>query len=146
MTSVNDIWTDDFYDDTSSHAQNESPEVKKLRYSHSKRGYLDGITSSKEENLQTGFNASFPEGSTLGIKVGYIIGTLHMLSVLYGEDDKSLLQKNEQAKRELGISKILSKSEFTENCELIASDSGEHRIIDKWLHTVDELKKRYFTN
>lgn len=59
-----DVWASDSDVETE-----RSPDLVKLRENHSKRGYLDGIVSSKEEKLQEGFNDGFPTGAKLGNKL-----------------------------------------------------------------------------
>lgn len=104
-------------------------DTNKLREQHCKRGYLDGIVSSKESNLQKGFDDGFPHGANLGKEVGLIIGRLQCLNYLYGENDHDLAQSFEDAQLELKINHVLNKSAFDENYDLI---NGSHELIEKW--------------
>ncbi|KAL3230421.1 Protein YAE1 [Nakaseomyces bracarensis] len=115
-------------------------DLRKLRDNHSKRGYLDGIVSAKDENLQTGFNASFPLGSELGMRVGKIIGRLQGLEYRYGGDDTQLTEDFVKAKQELRIDKILTKSIFDPEYNL---PEGKHPTVDKWEELTNTYCKKY---
>lgn len=88
--------------------------------SHEKQGYLDGITSAQNEGLQNGFDAAYPDGAQLGIRVGRI------LSACMGDED--LLKK---AKEELNIRKVLQSEHFGDDLVL-----ERHHLIEKWENIV----------
>ncbi|CCF56245.1 hypothetical protein KAFR_0A08110 [Kazachstania africana CBS 2517] len=139
--SMDDVWGSDSdieirKDDEE---QLRSYDLRKLREIHAKRGYLDGIVSSKETNLQQGFNAGFPTGAQLGFQVGKIIGVLQGLKYKYGDEDEELKRDYELAKRELLISALLSKSIFTESFDL----PNGHAAVDKWTDIVDKYSNKY---
>lgn len=139
--SYDDFWGSDSDDNSTFKANEESIEIRKLRARHSKRGYLDGLTYSKEENLQAGFNTSFPEGCDLGLKVGLILGTLQLLAAYYGPKDEKLRNDFSTAQKELKINSILSKTNFDENFDLIGD---KHPIIDKWEKKLKDYQGKYF--
>ncbi|KAG0659341.1 Essential protein Yae1, N terminal [Maudiozyma exigua] len=74
---LDDVWGSDSDDEILNNENaGYSRDLQKLREQHNKRGYLDGIVSSKETNLQDGFNAGFPTGASIGFEVGKLIGIL----------------------------------------------------------------------
>lgn len=138
----NDIWSSDSdHNDDVRESNNElSLDLQKLKQVHSRRGYLDGISSSKEENLQSGFNESFPYGSSLGISIGELLGKLHLLSALYGDTDEKLRQNFFKAKNELCISEVLSQKYFDSVYDCL---EVEHPVFKKWKHIVDQYVEKY---
>ncbi|RDW86272.1 Yae1 family protein [Aspergillus mulundensis] len=54
----------------------EPSELPSLRRQHVTAGYRDGISASKAEHVQHGFDAGFPVGAQLGMRAGTIIGIL----------------------------------------------------------------------
>lgn len=121
---LNDVWGSD----SDSIIQVESRDLKKLQEQHFKRGYVDGISGSKEIKLQEGFDEAFPLGSYLGLEVGKLIGVLQCLDFKHGHQDEALRRDFQLAQRELKIDKILTKSMFDNNLNLC----GEHQILSKW--------------
>ncbi|AMD21576.1 HFL280Wp [Eremothecium sinecaudum] len=119
--------------------RSESYDIKKLESTHRKRGYRDGISSAKEENLQHGFDIKFPQGSSLGFKVGEILGSLHLLSSFF-TDDKELRHDFEQAKVDLHISNILSEANFNNEMEL---KSETPPSIEKWNSILAKYNLKY---
>lgn len=153
MSNMDDVfWGSDSDDHTTSspHGINgdgnlpqndETIEIRKLRQVHSKRGYLDGISSAKEENLQTGFDDSFPQGALLGMKVGGLLGKLQALAATYGSEDEELQKDFLLAQKELRINKVLTKTNFDENYNLV---NDEHPVIVKWEQTLRKYSEKYF--
>lgn len=117
-----------------------SQDLKKLKDNHTKRGYLDGIVSAKDENLQTGFNMSFPLGGELGMRVGKIIGKLQGLEYRYGDEDPQLKDDFTKAKQELKIDKILTKSIFDHEYNLA---ENTHPVVTKWEEIVSTYCEKY---
>ncbi|KAL6237035.1 hypothetical protein BDW75DRAFT_204949 [Aspergillus navahoensis] len=62
----------------------EPSELPSLRRQHVTAGYRDGISASKAEHVQHGFDAGFPVGAQLGMRAGTILGILE--GVLKGYD------------------------------------------------------------
>ncbi|KAL4975195.1 hypothetical protein BDW66DRAFT_74656 [Aspergillus desertorum] len=54
----------------------EPSELPSLRRQHVTAGYRDGISASKAEHVQHGFDAGFPIGAQLGMRAGTILGIL----------------------------------------------------------------------
>lgn len=126
---LDDVWGSDSEDDTT---VQESADFKKLRENHSKRGYIDGISGSKEAKLQEGFDTAFPLGSQIGMEVGRLIGILQFLNFVHGKHDEALHGDFQLAQRELRIDRVLTKSMFDADLNLI----GEHQVIAKWKRIV----------
>lgn len=125
---LDDVWGSD----TDSDGDNLSYDLKKLKDNHNKRGYLDGVTDSKEANLQSGFDDGFPTGAALGLEVGRLVGLLQGLASKYGASDASLIEDLDAIQKDLRIDKVLSKSHFSSDLEL----QGEHSLVAKWRATV----------
>ncbi|CCD22552.1 Yae1p NDAI_0A03950 [Naumovozyma dairenensis CBS 421] len=139
-----DFLDDVFEPDTSPDAGREmSLDLMKVRDAHNKRGYLDGIVSSKEVNLQQGFNAGFPTGALLGVRVGNIIGRLQGLDYMYGSIDDELREKYKMAQKELKINNVLSKSSFDPDFEL---KDEKHQRVDEWEKITKQFLEKYNVN
>lgn len=132
---LDDVWESDNAE--------SSPEIsldtKKLRENHSKRGYLDGVTKSKDTNLQEGFDNGFPTGASLGLQVGRLLGTLQALVSKYGDENDILLEDFKIAQSELHIQKVLTKSMFDPDLNL----QKEHMLIKRWRGIVEMHCHRY---
>ncbi|KAL3464328.1 hypothetical protein BJX64DRAFT_254726 [Aspergillus heterothallicus] len=57
----------------------EPSELPSLRRQHVTAGYRDGISASKAEHVQRGFDAGFPIGAQLGMRAGTVLGILEGL-------------------------------------------------------------------
>lgn len=136
--ALDDVWKSD----TDDGSEEISFDVRKLRENHNKRGYLDGITHSKETNLQQGFDEGFPTGALLGMQVGKLIGTLQALVSKYGDRDEQLSDDFRAARKELHISKVLTKSMFDHNLDV----TGQHQLIAKWKVVVKRYCDKYTVN
>ncbi|KOG98652.1 Yae1p [Saccharomyces eubayanus] len=135
---MSNAWEDVWGSDSDAEVE-QSPDLLKLRDEHSKRGYLDGIVSSKEDNLQQGFNDGFPTGAQLGKQVGTIIGILLGLQARFGDEDEDLRKAYINAQKELQINKVLSKSIFDPNFDL----HEKHPVIIKWTEIANVYCKKY---
>ncbi|KAH3675833.1 hypothetical protein WICMUC_002479 [Wickerhamomyces mucosus] len=116
----------------------ENNDISSLRRIHAKQGYLAGLSSKKEETLQEGFDAGYPEGGELGIAIGEIVGSLHYFVSLPLDDDKLEEGRKllERVKKELHIKKVLNDLYFDEDLRL---KEGKHPLITKWEKLVNEL-------
>ncbi|KAJ6031385.1 hypothetical protein N7540_002117 [Penicillium herquei] len=65
----------------------EPSDLPSLRRQHVTAGYRDGISVSKGERVQDGFDAGFPIGAQLGMRAGTILGILEGIS--RGLEDRS---------------------------------------------------------
>lgn len=133
-----DIWESGPEEDDIIHKDNN-----RLRDQHTKRGYLDGIVSSKETNLQKGFDNGFPQGAKLGKEVGLILGRLQCLNYLYGEKNHDLAQSFKDAQKELKINHVLNKNAFDENYDLL---NDFHELVEKWKSITKKYCDQYNVN
>ncbi|KAJ5910037.1 hypothetical protein N7504_004680 [Penicillium tannophilum] len=65
----------------------EPSDLPSLRRQHVTAGYRDGVSVSKGERVQDGFDGGFPIGAQLGMRAGTILGILEGIS--RGLDDRS---------------------------------------------------------
>ncbi|PTU21823.1 hypothetical protein P175DRAFT_0477415 [Aspergillus ochraceoroseus IBT 24754] len=65
----------------------EPSELPSLRRQHVTAGYRDGISTSKGEHVQRGFDAGFPIGAQLGMRAGTVLGILE--GVLRGYESRA---------------------------------------------------------
>ncbi|KAE8372635.1 hypothetical protein BDV26DRAFT_273807 [Aspergillus bertholletiae] len=89
--SLDDIFGSSPPHDTPTHttatSQPEPSELPYLRRQHVTAGYRDGVSASKTEHVQSGFDAGFPIGAQLGMRAGTIIGILE--GVLRGYESRA---------------------------------------------------------
>lgn len=105
-----DVWGDE-----------EPGELGKIKRDHTNSGYLDGITVSKEKSLQGGFDEGYPEGATMGLEVGRILGFFQ------GHGLKDIEAK---AYAELGEASLFTREYF--NPDATPKYEGTHPLIVKW--------------
>lgn len=89
-----------------------------IKRSHHNLGYVDGISHAKVVGLQNGFDAAFPIGAALGIRVGKILSLVHLQST----------ELFKQAEDELNITKVLHKDFFDDELNL----KEAHGVLEKW--------------
>ncbi|KAL2831122.1 hypothetical protein BDW59DRAFT_140437 [Aspergillus cavernicola] len=78
-TSLDDIFGSSPPDHTQTQPRSlaiEPSELPSLRRQHVTAGYRDGISASKAEHVQHGFDSGFPVGAQLGMRAGTILGIL----------------------------------------------------------------------
>ncbi|AGO11062.1 AaceriAFR421Cp [[Ashbya] aceris (nom. inval.)] len=139
--SCEDDWLD-ASDDEEKHNDSgyRSLELQKLERTHRNRGYRDGISSAKEDNLQEGFDMKFPEGSRLGFQVGELIGKLQALHSLFGGQDSELRSDFKEALAQLQISRVLTHANFNEQMDATEALSS---LLAKWDGVVAKYTSRY---
>jgi hypothetical protein len=69
---------------TAAAATVELSDLPSLRRQHVTAGYRDGVSFSKSQHVQRGFDAGFPVGAQFGLRVGTVLGILE--GVLKGLD------------------------------------------------------------
>ena len=69
----------------------EPSDLPSLRRQHVTAGYRDGISVSKGEHVQNGFDAGFPVGGQLGMRAGTVLGILE--GVLRGYENRAVVKK-----------------------------------------------------
>lgn len=132
-----DISDDEFYGGKPEVSENS--EISALRRLHAKRGYLDGLSNSKEESLQEGFDKGYPLGALIGIEVGKIISKLQFISTMNGIDSTLKDKAKDQleiAKSELMIQKVLNRKYFDDALSL---QDDTHSLLQRWKIQVNEL-------
>ncbi|KAL8703262.1 MAG: hypothetical protein Q9201_003543 [Fulgogasparrea decipioides] len=84
-TSLSDIFSDSPPASPSAILQHPAgpSDIPRLRSIHVTNGYREGIASSKDQALQPGFDEAYPLGAILGLRIGYILGTLEGLCGAY---------------------------------------------------------------
>lgn len=65
----------------------EPSDLPSLRRQHVTAGYRDGISTSKGQYVQDGFDAGFPVGAQLGMRAGTVLGVLE--GVLRGYESRA---------------------------------------------------------
>ncbi|KAJ5116315.1 Essential protein Yae1 N-terminal [Penicillium angulare] len=71
----------------------EPSDLPSLRRQHVTAGYRDGVSVSKGERVQDGFDAAFPVGAQLGMRAGTILGILEGITRGLEERSASVVKK-----------------------------------------------------
>ncbi|KAJ5692300.1 Protein yae1 [Penicillium macrosclerotiorum] len=69
----------------------EPSDLPSLRRQHVTAGYRDGVSTSKGEHVQRGFDAGFPVGAQLGMRAGTVLGILE--GIARGLEDRGVVKK-----------------------------------------------------
>lgn len=93
--------TEEFPSSTYAAAMAEPSDLPSLRRQHVTAGYRDGISFSKSEHVQRGFDSGYPVGAQIGLRVGTVLGILEGL--LAGLESKA--SQKGPVKKRLGSSK-----------------------------------------
>lgn len=130
---------------------------------HVTSGYRDGISVSKAEHVQHGFDEGFSLGAVIGIKVGFLLGVLEGVvraiqssASITTEVKEDVITKFVTAREELGLQSLFGREWFGEDgiwkFEVHGKDEEEvmfrdvadaHPLIEKWSLEVEELKKKF---
>ena len=137
-------------------ADEQISDIPRLRSIHVTSGYREGISSSKNEKIQQGFDEGYALGAEIGYQVGWILG------VLEGAKAGQLLK---QAQEELNVKHLFSSQYFQEdglwrwhvdvdenqNASTASGGSGSeetilfrhvavsHPLVRKWMTAVEDL-------
>ncbi|THC87780.1 hypothetical protein EYZ11_012772 [Aspergillus tanneri] len=84
----------------------EPSELPFLRRQHVTAGYRDGISASKGEHVQRGFDAGFPVGAQLGMRAGTVLGILEGVIRGYESRASSAVVKKQLPQRTEGSSSV----------------------------------------
>ena len=112
---LSDIFSDS---PPASPAKADPSDIPRLRSTHSTAGYRAGITTSKEQTLQSGFDEGYSLGAFFGLRVGYILGALEGLHLAHPHDSeakKRLGQLLKEAKGQLALEKIFEREWWGED-------------------------------
>ncbi|RVD90072.1 uncharacterized protein DFL_001052 [Arthrobotrys flagrans] len=150
----NPAYDDDYYDTSTPHPSS----TLRLASKHTTEGYRDGITASKQQFIQEGFDEGYILGAALGLKVGELLGVLEgLVGTIYGllnslgknadsksSEEKEILREQlrrqkkvrETAKQELALEKVFGKEYFSEDgvWKWTAEEDGEMTFDDLVLH------------
>ncbi|KAG9672368.1 essential protein-like protein Yae1, partial [Aureobasidium melanogenum] len=146
-------------------ANSERSDIPRLRSVHVTAGYRDGISVSKAEHVQHGFDEGFSLGAVIGVKAGFLLGVLEGLvraiiqssaSSINDKVKQDVIAKFVTARQDLGLQSLFAREWFGEDgiwkFEVEGRDEGEvtfrdvadaHPVIGKWATEIDELKKRF---
>ena len=124
---------------TTSHP--EPSELPSLRRQHVTAGYRDGVSASKTEHVQSGFDAGFPVGAQLGMRAGTILGILEGVIRGYESRASSAIVKKPGAMRGAsGSSGGASSSSSTENEEAVKSRMEKReKVLKLYQAAIKEL-------
>lgn len=93
-------------------------DIPRLRSTHATAGYREGLSSSKLNSLQVGFDEGYSFGAVFGLKIGYILGALESLCCAYTMDLKArenVMSLTREAGEELVLEKIFGKNYWDPN-------------------------------
>lgn len=80
LSGSEDIFGDSEDEEQQYNNTNESEILERstlhIQRKHHSEGYLAGVTSTKDSQLQNGFNYGYPHGAQMGLAVGKILGIL----------------------------------------------------------------------
>ncbi|KAF2275053.1 uncharacterized protein EI97DRAFT_86263 [Westerdykella ornata] len=126
--------------------------------------YREGLSNSKGQYVQEGFDEGYALGANLGQRVGYILGVFEgMAMALRGnkEENQALYRQAkgwwESAQRELAIQELLGQKwvdgEGIWRWEVRASEEGEeptlrevaeqHPCVRRWMGRVEEVAREW---
>ncbi|MCJ1468935.1 Essential protein Yae1, N terminal [Pseudocyphellaria aurata] len=97
-------------------------DMPRLRATHCTAGYRDGISATKEQWLQPGFDEGYSLGAVLGLRVGYLLGVLEGLCAAVarghmrgGEDGERLRKLLKDARAELALQNVFAREWWGED-------------------------------
>ncbi|KAG9570117.1 essential protein-like protein Yae1, partial [Aureobasidium melanogenum] len=144
-------------------ANSERSDIPRLRSVHVTSGYRDGISVSKAEHVQHGFDEGFSLGAVIGMKAGFLLGVLEGVvraiqssASISKQVKQDVIAKFVKAREDLGLQSLFGREWFGEDgiwkFEVEGKDEEEvtfrdvadaHPVIGKWTTEVEELKKRF---
>ena len=140
---------------TSNGARGDHLDASRLRTTHVTNGYREGISESKEQFIQEGFDEGYSLGAVLGSKAGWCLGVLESISrTAQGPMDELQTHLNE-ARNELALQSLFDKQYFGSDglwtYDVPGHDEGQvtfpdvcaaHPLISKWTRYVMSLAKK----
>ncbi|ORX89751.1 hypothetical protein BCR34DRAFT_502252 [Clohesyomyces aquaticus] len=121
--------------------------------------YREGLSSSKGEYVQQGFDEGYSLGAELGQRVGYILGMLQgFVAALRGHDEECWREARgllEAAKKELAIQELLGQNWVGEEgiwtWEVHGKEeevtfrevADQHPVVKRWEEKVGEVAGRW---
>lgn len=117
--AANNCLSDIFSDSPPTSPTTADPsDVPRLRGTHSTAGYRDGISTSKEQTLQTGFDEGYSLGATFGLRVGYLLGALEGLCLAHSQESEGrerLGRLVKDARAQLALDKLFGREWWGED-------------------------------
>ncbi|KAH7057259.1 hypothetical protein B0J12DRAFT_568045 [Macrophomina phaseolina] len=130
-------------------------DIPRLRSTHVTAGYRDGISESKAGHVQQGFDEGFPLGAVLGIKAGWVLGTLEGVAVALRAEAADAFERARKllvmARKELDIVSLFGQQYFDDEgiwkYEVNGQEgditfeqvAAQHPLLSKWLSAVEKL-------
>lgn len=144
-------------------ANSERSDIPRLRSVHVTSGYRDGISVSKAEHVQHGFDEGFSLGAVIGMKAGFLLGVLEGVvraiqpsASISTKIKEGVTAKFVKAREDLGLQSLFGREWFGEDGiwkfdvggkqeeQVTFRDVADaHPVIGKWTMEVEELKKRF---
>ncbi|KAG9588388.1 essential protein-like protein Yae1, partial [Aureobasidium melanogenum] len=144
-------------------ANSERSDIPRLRSVHVTSGYRDGISVSKAEHVQHGFDEGFSLGAVIGMKAGFLLGVfegvvraIQSSASISKQVKEDVIAKFVKAREDLGLQSLFGREWFGEDgiwkFEVEGKDEEEvtfrdvahaHPVVGKWTTEVEELKKRF---
>lgn len=144
-------------------ANSERSDIPRLRSVHVTSGYRDGISVSKAEHVQHGFDEGFSLGAVIGMKAGFLLGVLEGVvraiqssASIDIQIKQDVIAKFVTAREELGLQSLFDRQWFGEDgiwkFEVKGKEEEEvtfrdvadaHPLIEKWTLEVEGLKKKF---
>ena len=127
-------------------------DIPRLHGTHSTAGYRAGISTSKEQTMQSGFDEGYSLGAFFGLRVGYILGALEGLCLAYSHENearKRLDPMVKEAKEQLNLEKIFGREWWGEDGIWKYEVHGKqeevtfpevvnaHPLVRKWVERVE---------
>ncbi|KAF2397514.1 hypothetical protein EJ06DRAFT_533118 [Trichodelitschia bisporula] len=139
-------------DDVFATGPSEISDIPRLQATHHTSGYRDGISASKAEHVQAGFDEGFALGAELGAQVGWCIGVVEGLARGAREEDKEQLQGEAgRVREELDMKRVFGREWFGEDGVWrfdVPGDEGEitfrevaraHPLVRRWVERAKRL-------
>lgn len=144
-------------------ANSERSDIPRLRSVHVTAGYRDGISVSKAEHVQQGFDEGFSLGAVIGLKSGYLLGVLEGIvrgvqpsAAISAEAKEDVIAKFVAARKDLGLESLFGREWFGEDgiWKFEVKGEGEeevtfrdvadaHPLMVTWVAEAEQLKKRF---
>ncbi|KAF2856956.1 hypothetical protein T440DRAFT_463160 [Plenodomus tracheiphilus IPT5] len=121
--------------------------------------YREGLSNSKGQYVQDGFDEGYSLGANLGLRVGYILGVLEgFVAAWKGHDEvvyKVVSELHQAAQKELALQELFGKEWIDEEGIWKWSVTGveedptlrevaeQHPVVKKWNGTIEELARRW---
>ncbi|KAL9039094.1 MAG: hypothetical protein Q9214_005017 [Letrouitia sp. 1 TL-2023] len=141
--NLSDIFSDSPPLTGSTAPSGEVSDIPRLRSTHVTAGYREGISASKDQALQPGFDEAYPLGAILGLRVGYILGVLEEICAAHSQ--KARVCKDEviytleagrvqtlvqEAREQLKVERVFGK-EFWKSDGTWGYDAGEMKGLEE---------------